>query len=226
LSNLLADLIYIWAIQYFGDTRIVNRFDHMDHIFTIISELDPRFLDAYELGAIIAVYDARRMELAYRILDKGLEKNPDQWIFPLQAGHYAQMLMKDFDRARAFYKKAMSIPGAPAIAQRLYANSAFKTADYRTAWQNWLEIYQSTRDERVKRIASNHLYQVKAAIDAKTLSEAIQKFEDRFGRKPETLRRLVETGILSDLPRDLDGHDYVYDPQTGEVKTPSSPWNR
>jgi len=64
------------------------------------------------------------------------------WIFPLQAGHIAQMNLKDYELAREYYRKAMEIPGAPSIAKRLYASSAYKTMDYQEAWATWLEVYE------------------------------------------------------------------------------------
>ena len=225
-SSLAADLVYLWAIQYYSDYSIPDRFEYMDHIFSIISELDHRFLDPYELAALVAVYEAKDINLAFKILDRGLEKNPDQWIFPFQAGHYAQMLLKDYGVAQDYYKKAMEIRGAPAHAQRLYANSAFKIMDYDTAWQSWYEIYNTTDDERIKKIASNHLYQVKAAIDIRSLEEAIERFKVSFSRYPQDSTELVRAGLLNSLPQDLDGKDYVYDPQTGEVKPPTIPWKR
>lgn len=225
-SSFIADLIYIWAIQYYSNYSIPDRYDNLDHIFSIIAELDHRYLDPYEIGALIAVYEAKDLSLAFKILDRGLEKNPDQWIFPLQAGHYAQMTTKDYELARKYYKKTMEMDGAPVITRRLYANAAFKIMDYKTAWENWLEIYQATEDERIKKIASNQLYQVKAAIDIKVIKEAIEKFKERFGRNPTEQTQLVKHGLLDSLPKDLDGKEYIYNSQTGEIRAPMIWWKR
>lgn len=225
-SSLMADIIYLWAIQYYSNPSIVDRFDSLYHIFSIISELDPEYLDPYEIGALIAVYDAKDIGLALKILDMGLEKNPDQWIFPYQAGHYAQMLAKDYRLAQKYYKTTMEIAGAPAIAARLYANAAFKLGDYKAAWQNWLEVYESTEEERIKKIASNHLYRIKAAIDKKTINMALEKYREKYGHNPRDLSELVKPGLLESLPRDLDHKDYLYDAQTGKVKSPTIPWKR
>lgn len=225
-SSFIADLIYIWAIQYYSNYSIPDRYDNLDHIFSIIAELDHRYLDPYEIGAMIAVYEAKDLSLAFKILDRGLEKNPDQWIFPLQAGHYAQMMTKDYELARKYYKRTMEMDGAPVITRRLYANAAFKIMDYKTAWENWLEIYQTTDDERIKKIASNQLYQVKAAIDVKVIKEAIEKFKERFGRNPTEQAQLVKHGLLDSLPKDLDGKEYIYNSQTGEIRVPMIWWKR
>lgn len=225
-SSFAADLVYIWAIQYYSNYTIAERYDHLDHIFSIIAALDPLYLDPYEMGAIIAVYEARDPYLAFKVLDRGLENNPDQWIFPYQEGHYAAMWLKDYDLARAFYKKAIGIKGAPPIIKRLYADSAFKEMDYQTAWQSWLEIYRTSDDERIKKIASNHLYKVKSAMDIGNIEEAIGKYQKKYGHLPQNLSQLVRSGIMASVPEDLDGKQYLYDPQTGAVKSPTEWWKR
>jgi tetratricopeptide (TPR) repeat protein len=225
-SSLVADLIYIWSIQYFSDYTILDRFDYLDRIISVINELDPRYFDPYDTGALIAIYDARNLDLALKILDRGLEKNPTEWIYPYQAGHYVQRLVKDYERAREYYKTAMEIEGSPDISRRLYANAAFKMMDFKTSWESWLEIYQTTDDERIKGIASNHLYQTKAAVDTQNLKKAIDLFKEKYGRFPDDLSQLVRYSFLDSLPQDFDGKDYDYDPQSGEVKAPVSPWKR
>lgn len=225
-SSLAADIVYLWAIQYYSNTDIEDRFDYLDHIFSIVSELDPKYLDPYEIGAIIAVYEAGNFELAFKILDRGLDNNPEEWLFPYEAGHYAQRFLKDYALAREYYGKAMNIPGAPAQTRRLFANALYETMDYQTSWETWLEIYQTASDERTKKIASNHLYRVKSAVDTKNLSTAVEEYKNRFGHFPENLDRLVSSGLVAEIPKDLDGKDYLYDPGTGEVKSPTIPWKR
>ncbi len=224
-STLAADLIYIWAIQYYSTPTIVDRFQNLFHIFSIIAELDPRFTDAYEVGALIAAYEDKNLELAFRVLDLGLEKNPDQWYFPFLAGHYAQ-LAKDYETARKYYERAMKIEGSPDILKRLYAASSFRIMDLKTAWETWIEVLNTAQDERIRKIASNHLYQVKAAMDIQMFEEGLTRYKARFGRLPRALEELVRTGIIPAVPQDLDGKAYVYNPSTGEVKAPTIWWKR
>ena len=225
-SSLVADLIYLWSIQYYSNYEIADRFTYLEHIFSIISELDPRYTDPYEVGALIAVAEAHDAELALKLLDLGLAKNPEQWVFPFEAGHIAQMTLKDFERAQRYYEKCLAIPGAPAFVSRLRANAMFKRGDLQTAWETWLEIYDTATDKDLRKVASNHLYQVKAAIDIGDLTDAVKAFAARFKRFPAALEDLVRTGIRPALPKDLDGQDYVYDSATGAVKAPTIPWKR
>jgi hypothetical protein len=225
-SALAADLVYLWAIQYYSTYEIPDRFERLDHIFSIIAELDPRYTDPYEIGAMIASQEARDVPLALKILDRGAAKNPDMWLFPFEAGHIAQMRIKDFDLARKYFGQAMVLPGAPDFTKRLYANAALKVTDYKTSWETWLEVFDTATDDRVKKIASNHLYQVRAEMDVNALKESVAKFKEKYGRLPSTLDQLVQMGILPMLPKDMDEKDYVYDPATGEVRAPSVWWKR
>jgi tetratricopeptide (TPR) repeat protein len=223
---LAADAIYLWAIQYYATPTIDDRFDHLDHIFAIINELDPRYQDPYEIGALIAVQEARDVGAAFAILDRGAVNNPDQWIYPFNAGHVAMMTLKDFALAEKYFERCMKIPGAPEFVERLRANALFKKGDLRTSWETWRDIYDRAPDERTKKIASNHLYNVKAAIDGTALEQAAAAYRERFGHFPADLETLVRTGLAREVPKDLDGNDYVYDPATGDVQTRISPWRR
>jgi len=82
------------------------------------------------------------------------------------------------------------------------------------------------QDEKIKRVAANHLYNVKATMDIEMLKDAIAKYAEKFGRNPADLSKLVYAGFLKAIPRDLDDKEYIYDAQTGEVKTPTIPWKR
>ncbi len=224
-SSIVADLVYLWAIQYYTTYTIVDRFQNLEHIFSIIAELDPRYADPYEIGALIAVNEAKDLRLALKILDMGLARNPDQWIFPFEAGHYAQRA-GDYDTARRYYGKTMAIPGAPEIAKRLYAAAGFRVMDLKESWETWLEVYKTAGDERTKKIAGKHLYQVKATSDTNLLKEGVRRFKERYQRPPADLEEMVRFGMFSSLPKDLDGKDYLYDSKTGEIKAPSVWWKK
>lgn len=225
-SALAADVAYVWAIQYYGNTNIPERARHFNRIFTTIADLDPHWIDPYLTAALIAHYDFQDPELALKAYDDGAARNPRDWIFPFEAGHYCQMYLKDFERAKAYYRKAMDIPGAPEIAKRLFANAAFKTMDYRTSWETWKEVYETAADPEIRKIASNHLYNVKASVDAAALKSVLARFREERGRAARNLEELVSAGLIAYVPKDFDGKDYLYDPETGEIKTAVNPWKR
>ena len=98
--------------------------------------------------------------------------------------------------------------------------------DLKESWETWLEVYKTARDERTRKIAGKHLYQVKAAADTNLLKEGVRRFRERYQRLPADLEEIVRVGIFASLPKDLDGKDYVYNPATGEIKAPSVWWKK
>ncbi|MBM3311893.1 MAG: hypothetical protein FJY80_10335 [Candidatus Aminicenantes bacterium] len=224
--SFLADILFVWAIQYYGNPSIPDKFERFEHIFSVIAELDPRWIDPYEVAAVIALEDARDVPLALKMFDLGAAKNPDKWIFPYQAGHYAQRYLRDYALAKSYYQKAMSLPGAPAITKRLFANAAFQTMDLKTAWETWSEIYATSEDPQIRKIASNHLYRIKATADLAVLHQALGAYRERYGRWPADLDRLAAAGYLSAVPKDMDGRDYTYDSGAGKVEPAVPFWKR
>jgi len=225
-ASLAADLAYVWAIQYYGNTAVTDRFRHFDRIFGVIADLDPKWIDPYLTAALIAHHDVRDPELALKMYDEGAARNPGEWIFPFEAGHYCQIYLKDYERAKAYYGKAMVLPGVPDIARRLFANAAYKTMDYETSWAVWKEVYETAADGEIRKIASNHLYNLKASVDIAALKAALDRFRESRGRAARNLGELVAARLIPAVPKDFDGKDYVFDPKTGELKTAVIPWKR
>ncbi len=85
----MADIIYLWAIQFYGSMENPLRAKYIHKIFELIAELDPLFVDAYRLGALICFFEEHRLEdCAIPILDLGLKNNPNSWEISVDAGYY------------------------------------------------------------------------------------------------------------------------------------------
>src|SRR6266850_3984632 len=76
-DGILADALYLWSIQYYGNYDIKDRYANLEQIYDqVITELDPHYLDPYLVGALIMSAEARQPEMALRLLDKGVNNNP------------------------------------------------------------------------------------------------------------------------------------------------------
>jgi competence protein ComGC len=49
------------------------------------------------------------------------------------------------------------------------------------------------------------------------LEQAIDAYEKKQGRKPETLEQLVSEGLITALPTNPFGDRFIYEPDTGKV---------
>jgi tetratricopeptide (TPR) repeat protein len=217
-DGILADTIYLWSIQYYGNYQITDRYRYLEHIYDqVISELDPHYLDPYLIGALIMTAEARRPEMALKLLDKGIERNPDQWILAFEAGFVCYDDLKDYARAGRYFEKALEVPGVNPVVRRLYAEMYNRAGDKRASLREWSEIYRTATDDYVRNIAWNHVHDLSVQVDLVELTEAVRLFARREGRNPRGLAELGSKGIVVDLPRDPEGRDYRYDPATGDV---------
>jgi len=218
-DGLAADMIYLWSIQYYGNYDIKDRYEYLERIYDqVITELDPHYLDPYLVGALIMTVEARNPEMALRLLDKGVRANPDQWIMPFEAGFLCYNDLHDYKRAAVYFEKAAGIPGVHPLVRRLYAEMYNRAGDKRTSLKEWLEIYRTTDDPYVRNVAWNHAHDLKVDVDLADLRGAVSRFHEMEKRAPHRLLEVVVSGFLATLPRDPEDHDYLYDPQTGEVR--------
>jgi tetratricopeptide (TPR) repeat protein len=214
---LWADLLYLWSIQYYSDPNNPRRFERIRQIYEVITDLDPRYLDAYNVGALIMALDYRDPRMALEHLERGMARNPQAWILPLDAGFYALMQLRDPERAAGYFRRAASLPGAPPISARLYAGSAERSGDKRAAWATWERIHRTTDDEYIRALSRRRADQLKVEIDLELLAGAIRAFRRARGRPPRALEELAPR-FVPELPLDPSGEPYVYDPRSGRAR--------
>lgn len=223
--TVLADLLYLWSIQYYGHTRTLEGRRWLEHIYDVITDLDPQFIDAYLIGALIMSADMSDPEMALRLLDKGREQNPDEWILPLEAGFTAYMNAEQYDRAARYFEEARR-KGGPDFAERLQAHMLEVRGDLQTAFELWYDVYQEAEaegDERVAGIAYNHVYDLRVKLDFRAIDEALQRFAVERGRPAPSLQALARAGYLDPgLLVNPNDTPYEYDPETGELRDPDA----
>ncbi len=218
--ELMADIIYLWSIQYYGDYQADDRYRFLEHIYAnVIGELDPRYVDPYLIGSLIMTVEAQEPEMALRLLDKGIEANPDEWILPFEAGFLCFDELGDHVRAASYFRKALESPDAPPAIRRLLAEMYNRIGDKRTSLRHWLEVYEGAEDGYVRDVAWRHVHDIRIEVDLMDLEEAIERHRELRGSPPVNLEALIESGVLDRVPLDPDGNPYHYDARSGEVKS-------
>ncbi len=219
-ANLLADGIYLWAIQYYSNYERKQRQRYVEHIFgDVITELDPRYVDAYWLGALIMIVENHDLEAGLRLLEKGIERNPEQWILPYLAA-WECFHGKQFSRAAAFFEQAAAIPGAPGVVRRMRAGMMTKVGSLREALALWRAILgDSASDSLSLVIAKRKIQELETRLDVETLQAAVDRFRKENGRYPSRLGELERRRYIRVLPLTSDGRPYRYDAETGTVSS-------
>lgn len=220
--ELMADLVYIWSIQYYGHYEAGDRFRYLEHIYgSVISELDPRYVDPYLIGSMIMSMEANDPEMALRLLDKGIAANPKEWILAFEAGFVCFHTLHDHARAAGYFQKAIDVPGSPAVIRRMHAEMYNKMGDRRTSLRHWQEVMELGENAYVRDTASAHIHDLAIEIDLEDLRAAIAAFREHAGAFPPDLDALVRAGLMARVPRDPEGLAYAYDPVTGEPSSRS-----
>src|SRR4030042_3125540 len=124
-ANLVADVLFIWSIQFYSTLNLTNRFDFIDNIFNVITDLNPQYRAAYYYGATIMALEAKEYRMAIRLLQKGSQNMTQEWIFDYEAGYYAYKFLNDVDLAEKFYLNASGKPDAPPIIKRMRAHMIY-----------------------------------------------------------------------------------------------------
>lgn len=218
-APLLADIIYLWAIQFYAEYDREDRFRYVEHVFgDVIVKLDPHFIDAYWMGAMILSVEAHDVDAALKLLDKGIANNPDSWMLAWIAAwesYHANRL----EQAVHYFEIASEIPDAPDSVRRMRAGLLGKAGDTRRALELWFEIYNAPlTDERSRGIAKRQLRRLKQRADLEDLTKIIGIFKERTGRLPRSMQELEVSGDLAVVPLDFDGQAYHYDPSSGAVR--------
>jgi tetratricopeptide (TPR) repeat protein len=222
--EVLADAIYLWSIQYYASYDAGDRYTYLDHIFTnVITELDPRYEDPYLIGALIMADEAKNVEMALRLLDKGIGALPNDWLLPFEAGFYCYDTLHDYPRAARYFERAMKVPGVHPLVGRLHAEMYNKIGDKRTSWRYWLEIYQTSPDAYTRSVAWRHVHDLKIQVDTEDLNEAVRAYASRFLRNPMSFEDLVAAGIIDRVPKDPEGTPYLYNRVNGQVRSATRP---
>ena len=217
-DEVLADLIYLWSIQYYGHYDIADRYHYLDHIYRrVIAELDPHYIDPYLIGALIMNVEARDQEMALRLLDTGIANNPGRWILAFEAGFICYEDLKDYDRAAVYFETALEAPDVHPLVRRLHAAMVDRSGDPRAALRLWIEIHDTTDDAYTRQVAWNHIHDLKVEVDLADLRAALGSWRARHGAPPRRLEALVAGGLLPRIPTDPEDRPYRYDPAGGTV---------
>lgn len=219
-APLVADFVYLWAIQYYSDYDRKDRFRFVEHVFgNVIAELDPSYTDPYWLGALILSTEAGDVDAGLRVLDRGIALNPSEWVLPYVAGWECHRVGR-FERAAEYFERAAKTPGAPASIVRLEAGMTARAGNMREAIARWREVLSDPRnDEGARAIATRQIRMLSVRADIQDIDAAIVRYREVNGRPPQSLAELVPTGFLKLLPQDPDGKPYLYDPATGTVSS-------
>lgn len=212
LHNAASDLIWLSAIQYFGDWQ-TDKYQKTDDYIRLANELDPKFSYPYAFGVLI-LPSVDMADEAIEIGEMGIENIDDDWRISYYIATTYHIYKDDQANALKYFDIAANTPGVPDNVKTVaatYGSNQDMRSKSKAVWQG---IFENSEDEVVRERAYNYVlhYEIMDFLE-----EATDKYKDEVGNYPEDLEQLVSGGILKEIPKDPLGYEFVIT-ESGRVR--------
>jgi hypothetical protein len=223
-NGLLGDIYWMRTVQYYGGKRLKadKRFDLLEPLINIATTLDPNLIYAYRFGAIFLSerepVGANQPQKAIELLKRGIERNPQEWMFYRDLGFVYYWFLHDYSRAAAAFLEGSKLPNAKPWMKTYAAELLAKGGSRETARLLWQEAYDTAIDARIKENAKENLLALAAQDDMALLQGLILRVEQKLERPVLSLEELVQLGVLKRYPLDPKEFRYLLNPSIGKVE--------
>lgn len=217
-KGLMADFILMQVSSFIGSGKNISQSEwkHVLLGFEQVMGLDPYFEQTYLQAQSAMAWDARMPEQAIRLLDIARHSRPWDFRPGFYMGFDYYYFLSDYDQASNIFLETAKVENAPVLIALL--GSRFSAKGGRT--QASLLILENMLNE--PDVSENSIKEIKHRIMAlkgvMILENAVNVYADRFGAKPESLDKLIDAGIISQLPPNPYLTSYTYDPLNNEVR--------
>lgn len=222
-DGIYSDCLWIKSFQYFMKHFNSDRdWKYLVRIYDIITDLDPRFEQAYIYGSYFMTGAAGKANLdgAVRLLTKGTENNPDTYRLFYELGIVYDAYLKDKEKAAEFLARAGEREDCPPYV-RQHAESIYREHDrFDKALIMWERIREKAKGEDMKKFADWKVKQILSEKRASLLTEAVQRYRKKYNAFPKALQDLVDGKIIDRLPSEPYGETFILDPITNQVFSP------
>jgi hypothetical protein len=223
-DSIAADLYWLRTVQYFGSERRFareKRFELLQPLIEITTDLDPRLEIAYRYGAVFLAgappEGAGRPQAGVSVLEKGVKNNPRSWRLRQDLGFFIYLYLHDPERASRVLLAAADIPGAAFWLRTLAADILQKGGERQAARRMWQQMYEQAEPGILRENARARLRALDSLDAADRLSVAVEAYARRFGHRPARLEELEPAGLWQGGLADVAGVPFSYDVKTGRV---------
>jgi tetratricopeptide (TPR) repeat protein len=227
-DDLLADIYWLRALQYFGGTR----FDDVDSgllykYFDILTDLDPKFVNAYRYGGTFLAepppFGMGDVANGMKLFDKGRINNPDNFRIPLEEGFVYYLNLKDYKKASELFTEASDKPGLSdlrrAYLKGMAASALAKGGNRELSRRIWEYIYENTPNQGRKRFAILNIKELDTMDMEDRLTTALREYLKRYDAFPSTVGELKSSGLIRQVPEEPFGGEFIIVKKLKEVKS-------
>lgn len=217
----LADLYWVHLVSYVGHPHAIrNDWPRLSQLLERVVTMDPDFRYAYQAGGLLLTSGGHHDE-ADDVLVRGMERFPDQWVFPFYAGFNAWQGLGQLDRAARLFFQGAQISGSPRMLS-VVSTRLLATTD---RLEQALLLVEAALSQPQPPLLYERLVEERTALyierDLRYLEVSAQAFADRTGRMPMDLEELTSDSLkLEKLVARIQAQ---YDAGMGTFRSPFLP---
>jgi tetratricopeptide (TPR) repeat protein len=182
---LVGHAFWIKVIQYYGDaSNSLDRYSKLYDYCSLASDLNPKFISIYTLGASALDFHLNRREEAIRLLQKGINSNPNDVRLKLMLASIAYENIQEYDKVIPFLEVQIERGDAPYMMINILANIYQKVGRFTEAIKLWQKIIRDTDSRETKIQAAQKLQELYAITKRKNVgnSEKLPQGRDGLGK--------------------------------------------
>ena len=231
-DGLAACVYWTRVVQHYGRQRLEAsaggrpNYALLYALLDITTTLDPELLLAYRFGAIFLTEPPPggpgRPDLAVKLLEKGIQNNPDYWHLYYDLG-FVYYRAQDYQKSSEAFSKGAAQPGAAPWMRVMAAKVLEEGGDREKSRALWWEVYQSTDDKTIQWNALHHLAGLRVDDDIEFLEKLVKAYAQKTGKPAQNWRELITAGVLRGVPVDPAGFPYQLMPDGRVLLSRASP---
>jgi hypothetical protein len=224
-KGIASDMMFIKAMVFMGsvyERKEVPRvkpeeWQWLEKVLTASTDLDPYFFDPYFLANAHLTWDGGMIRETNILLEKGTRYRDWDWMLPFFSGFNSFYFLHDNAKAAELLETASQRPGPSEQLLSLASKLAYKGKKTENAILFLEALAKKTEDDRLKKRYETRIRALQARL---LLERAVSAYKEKFGRAPVSLQRVIEKGIMNEIPRDPYGGKFSVD-LDGEITSTS-----
>lgn len=227
-TEILSDIYWMRAIQYFGSRKTEEQNPQLlYHYFDIITDLDPRFVNAYRYGGTFLAepgpFGLGQFDLGVSLLEKGRKNNPDNFRLPLEEAFLYYFYPKNYEKAAELFREAAGKPGVAksrkASVKGMAAAALAKGGNRDLSKEIWQIIYETSPSEGRRNFAFRNLQEIETMEMEDELTAELLEYQKRYGKLPGSVKELAAAGyVKGGIPEAPIGGEFVVAPDIAALR--------
>lgn len=210
MSSVVADLLWLRCIQYTAEEFKGDfKFVWLNHMLETITRLDPYFTDVYQRGGVLLAMLKHDDDASIELLKSGIPHNPTRWELPFEIARTYILNRDDNVNGARYLAMAAATGDPPSFVVEWAKNTQMRHNLYDVERGMWRDIAEKSGDENMRNTALRKLTEVSLREACDALSRVVVQYRADTGAFPDSIDVLVAKGMLTEMPLDPLGGEFL-----------------